>query len=84
MPVAASQLSRQWHSPTGWRAGLGGLVAGASADQVLLGRPSQLRRVGSLPQPSHDAAAVLSGGHVWLFGGGEERVSTSSIVRVDP
>ena len=62
---------------------LGGLVGGSSSTQVLLGSPGQLRAVGGLPVPTHDAAAALVGGSVYLFGGGEA-VSTDAVVRVDP
>jgi N-acetylneuraminic acid mutarotase len=62
---------------------LGGLVAGTSSDQVLLGRPGHLRAAGRLPAPTHDAAAAEVGGAVYLFGGGQS-VSTNSVVRIDP
>ncbi len=82
LPVAASRVAAVT-LPGGRVLALGGLVAGASSDQVLLGRPSRLLRVGSLPQPSHDAAAVLSGGQAWRFGGGSS-TTTAAIVRIDP
>ena len=62
---------------------LGGIVAGASSDQVLLGPPSHLRVVGRLPTPTHDAAAAALDGAIGLFGGGET-VSSAAVVRVDP
>ena len=62
---------------------LGGLVGGSSTDWVLAGPPGSLRRVGSLPTATHDAAAVTIGRSVYLFGGGEQ-VSSPAIVRVDP
>lgn len=62
---------------------LGGLVAGASSAQVLLGPPSHLRVVGRLPTPTHDAAAAPLDGAIGLFGGGEA-VSSAAVVRVDP
>ena len=62
---------------------LGGLVNGSSSTQVLLGPPSGLRRVASLPVATHDAAAALVGHRVYLFGGGEA-VSTDAVVRFDP
>ena len=37
----------------------------------------------ALPVPTHDAAAALVGGRVYLFGGGEA-VSTDTVLRVDP
>jgi hypothetical protein len=62
---------------------LGGYTRGSSLDTILAGRPSRLRVVGHLPQPTHDAAAAAVGGSVYLFGGGES-VSMPSVVRVDP
>lgn len=62
---------------------LGGYTGSASLDTILAGSPSRLRVVGHLPQPTHDAAAAVVGGSVYLFGGGES-VSLPSVVRVDP
>jgi hypothetical protein len=62
---------------------LGGLVNGSSSSQVLLGPPSGLRRVASLPVATHDAAAARVGHRIYLFGGGEA-VSTDAVVRFDP
>jgi N-acetylneuraminic acid mutarotase len=62
---------------------LGGYTGTSSVDTILAGPPSGLRVVGRLPQPTHDAAAALIGGSVYLFGGGET-VSMPSVVRVDP
>jgi hypothetical protein len=62
---------------------LGGYTGSASLDTILAGPPNRLRAVGRLPQPTHDAAAALVGGSVYLFGGGES-VSLPSVVRVDP
>ena len=62
---------------------LGGEVAGASTDQVLLGTPEHLRAAGRLPVPTHDAAAALLGGSVYLFGGGQA-TSVSTVFRVAP
>ena len=62
---------------------LGGLVGGSSSRQVLVGPPERLRVAGNLPSPTHDAAAVLLGKSVLLFGGGES-VSAPDVVRVDP
>jgi hypothetical protein len=62
---------------------LGGEVAGASTDQVLVGTPQHLRAAGRLPVPTHDAAAALVGGSVLLFGGGQA-TSSDAIVRVAP
>ncbi len=62
---------------------LGGYAGGRSLDTILAGPPSRLRVVGHLPQPTHDAAAAVVAGSVYLFGGGES-VSVPSVVRVDP
>ena len=62
---------------------LGGLVAGSSSNQVLLGQPERLRTVGRLPVATHDAAAAQVGRSAYLFGGGQA-VSTDAVIRVDP
>jgi hypothetical protein len=62
---------------------LGGYTGAGSLDTILAGPPNRLRVVGRLPQPTHDAAAAVVGGSVYLFGGGES-VSMPSVVRVDP
>jgi len=82
LPQAVSKLSAVTLSD-GRVVVLGGLVGGASSTQVLVGPPARLRRAASLPVATHDAAAALVGGRVYLFGGGEA-VSTDAVVRVDP
>jgi outer membrane protein assembly factor BamB len=62
---------------------MGGLVGGASSTQILAGPPSALRRIGSLPTPTHDDAAVMLGGVVYLLGGGQV-TSSDAVVRVSP
>ena len=62
---------------------LGGYTGAGSLDTILAGPPSHLRVIGRLPQPTHDAAAAVVAGKVFLFGGGES-VSMPSVVRVDP
>ena len=69
--------------PEGEIAALGGLTAGGSSDQVLVGKPSALRHAGTLPVATHDAAAALLGGRVFLFGGGQT-TSFDAIDRLDP
>lgn len=44
----------------------------------------QVTSLQALQAPVHDAAAVALGPNVYLFGGGSESSSVSSIVRVDP
>lgn len=61
---------------------LGGYTGSSSLDTILAGPPHRLRVVGHLAQPTHDAAAAVVGGSVFLFGGGES-VSLPSVVRVD-
>ncbi|HET7567062.1 MAG TPA: hypothetical protein VFJ91_03665 [Gaiellaceae bacterium] len=60
---------------------LGGEVAGASVDTILAGTPAHLHVAGRLPAAGHDAAAVLLGRTVWLFGGGQA-ASWPNVVRV--
>ncbi len=62
---------------------MGGLVGGTSSTQILAGTPSALRRVGTLPTPTHDDAAVELGGAVYLLGGGQV-TSSDAVVRVSP
>ena len=50
---------------------LGGETGGVSTDRVLVGTPAHLRSTGRLPSPTHDAAAALVHGAVYLFGGGQ-------------
>ena len=82
LPAVASRVAAV-ALPDGRIVVLGGLVAGSSSRQVLLGTPEHLRPAGSLPSPTHDAAAVLLGKSVLLFGGGEA-VSAPYVFRVDP
>lgn len=82
LPRAVSRMSAVALSD-GRVVALGGLVGGTSSSQVLLGPPTALRRVASLPAPTHDAAASLVHGRVYLFGGGQA-ASTDAVVRVDP
>jgi len=60
---------------------LGGLSGGSSSDQILAGTPRRLRRVGTLPIPSHDDAAVVLGNTVYLLGGGQA-TSSDPVVRI--
>ena len=82
LPQAVSRLAAV-ALPGGRVLALGGLVGGASSDEVLLGRPERLRPVGRLPVSTHDAAAALAGRSAYLFGGGQA-VSTDAVIRVDP
>jgi hypothetical protein len=82
LPEAASRVAAV-ALPSGRILVLGGLVAGSSSDQVLIGPPAHLRRAGTLPTATHDAAAALAGRSAYLFGGGQA-VSTPAIVRIDP
>ena len=69
--------------PGGKIAALGGLTATGSSNQVLVGRPSALHHVGTLPVATHDAAASRLGRYVFLFGGGQT-TSFDTIDRLDP
>jgi outer membrane protein assembly factor BamB len=82
LPSSVSKMSAV-ALPGGRVVALGGLVGGSSSDQVLLGTAAHLHRITSLPMPTHDAAAGLVRGIVYLFGGGQS-VSTDAVVRVDP
>jgi hypothetical protein len=62
---------------------IGGLVGNSSIDTILAGSPSKLRTIGHLPQPTHDAAAAVLRGSVYLFGGGAA-VSEPTVVRINP
>jgi hypothetical protein len=68
--------------PDGRILALGGLIAGSSSNQVLLGPPAHLRPAGRLPAATHDAAAALTGTGAYLFGGGQA-VSTDAVDRID-
>ena len=59
------------------------VLGGTGTDAILAGTPSHLREVGHLSTPTHDAAAVVRGRFVVLYGGGEV-VSTEAVERVDP
>jgi outer membrane protein assembly factor BamB len=59
------------------------VLGGAGSDDILAGPPSHLRVLGHLTTRTHDAAAVLRGRSVVLYGGGAS-VSTPAALRVDP
>jgi hypothetical protein len=62
---------------------LGGLVGGASSDQVLAGTAADLRVASRLPMPTHDDVGVrLAGGRVYLLGGGQA-TSSDAVVRIE-
>jgi outer membrane protein assembly factor BamB len=82
LPQSVSRLAAV-ALPDGRILGLGGLVAGSSSTEVLLGPPAHLRPAGQLPAPTHDAAAATDGRSAFLFGGGQAS-STDAVVRVDP
>jgi hypothetical protein len=82
LPESASRVAAV-ALPGGRILALGGLVGGSSSNQILIGPPAHLRPTSRLPTPTHDAAASLTGGSAYLFGGGEA-VSSPAIVRVTP
>lgn len=61
---------------------IGGLVGNTSIDTILEGT-AHIRVIGHLPQPTHDAAAAVLHGSVYLFGGGSS-VSEPTVVRINP
>jgi YVTN family beta-propeller protein len=64
---------------------LGGLTAAdTSRDDIVTVSRSGSRRVGRLPTPVHDAAAVTIGTLSYLFGGGTGPSQIDTIVKVDP
>jgi YVTN family beta-propeller protein len=64
---------------------LGGLTAAdTSRDDIVTVSRSGSRRVGRLPTPVHDAAAVTIGTLSYLFGGGTGSSQIDTIVKVDP
>ena len=68
--------------PNGRVVAVGGLVRGASSSAVLAGSPADLHRIGSLAVGTHDAAAVVAGDRVEVFGGGRSS-STPEVTAVD-
>ena len=61
---------------------IGGLVGNSSIDTIAKLTATE-HVIGHLPQPTHDAAAAVLNGSVYLFGGGES-VSEPTVVRIDP
>jgi hypothetical protein len=82
LPAPASRLAAAV-LPVGRIMALGGLVGGTSSAQILAGPPSHLVRIGTLPTPTHDDAAVWLRGGVYLLGGGRA-ASSDAVVRVSP
>jgi outer membrane protein assembly factor BamB len=81
LPAPVSRLAAAT-LPGGRVVAAGGLIAGSSSDQVLVGPPGKLRPAGRLPVPTHDAGLALWRSTPYLFGGGET-VSTDAVVRID-
>ena len=82
LPAATSRLAVA-SLPDGRLLAAGGLVAGQSSSQVLLGPPTRLRTVGKLPAPTHDAALTAAHGTAFLLGGGEA-TSSDAVVQINP
>ena len=82
LPAATSRLAVA-ALPDGRILAAGGLVAGTSSRQVLLGPPTRLRAVGQLPVPTHDAALAAAHGTAYLLGGGEA-TSSDAVVQINP
>jgi len=82
LPAATSRLAAV-ALPDGRVLAAGGLLAGGSSAQILAGDPGHLHRIGSLPTPTHDAAAALAGRtSVALYGGGES-VSVPTVIGIN-
>ena len=81
LPAATSRLAAA-ALPDGRIVAAGGLVAGTSSGQVLLGPPSRLRAVGRLPAPTHDAALAAAHGTAYLLGGGRA-TSSDAVVHIN-
>ncbi len=82
LPVPAARIAVV-ALPNGEIAVLGGLTDVGSSDQILVGPPSKLRRVGTLPVATHDAAAAVISHRIFLFGGGQV-TSSDAIDVIDP
>jgi hypothetical protein len=82
LPAALSRASAV-ALPNGRVLVAGGLAGGSSTDAILAWTPQRLRGIGRLPIAGHDAAAVLVGKKVLVFGGGQG-VSTDNVVSLDP
>jgi outer membrane protein assembly factor BamB len=80
LPVGASRLAVVALGPNRVMV-LGGLSGGSSSDQILAGPPGRLHRIGTLPTPTHDDAAVVLGKRVYLLGGGQA-TSSDAVVRI--
>jgi len=80
LPAAASRLAAV-ALPDGRLVALGGLVGGSSSTEILAGPPSRLAPIGQLPVATHDDAAVVLRGSVYLLGGGQA-TSSDAVVRV--
>jgi len=59
------------------------VIGGVASNAILARPPSHLRAIGSLPTPTHDAAAAMRGSAVILYGGGES-TSVPTVLRIDP
>lgn len=81
LPQAISKAAAL-HSSHGRILIIGGLAGNSSIDTILQ-VTAFVRPLGHLPQPTHDAAAAVLNGAVYLFGGGST-VSEPTVVRIDP
>src|SRR5205823_531461 len=62
----------------------GGLTAAdTSSDAITVLTGARARPLGRLPGALHDAAAVASGGAVYLFGGGNGIAQLDGVLRID-
>ena len=64
---------------------LGGLTAAdVSSDEIVTATRAGSQRVGRIPTPLHDSAAVKIGNRAYLFGGGTGVSQIDTILMVDP
>ena len=64
---------------------VGGLTpADVSSDEIVTATRSGSQRVGRIPTPLHDSAAVTLGAETYLFGGGTGTAQIDTILEVDP
>ena len=87
-PLPSLSAGVQDAAAVSWQGGallVGGLTpADVSTSAISAVRTSGDRAVGRLPQALHDAAAVVLGGRVYLFGGGDGTAQHDEIQRVAP
>jgi YVTN family beta-propeller protein len=90
VPVAAGNLASAIQDAAaapyaGGAVLLGGLTpSDVSSDEIVTATRAGSQRVGRIPTPLHDSAAVQIGGRTYLFGGGTGVSEIDTILMVDP